>query len=443
MSALARHFKNIGKNVAGYDRTATQLTQQLISEGIDIHFQDSIDLIPASYTDKENTLVVYTPAIPKDHKEFKYFEQENFEILKRASALGLTANIKKGIAVSGTHGKTSVSTITSYLLKNSHVECSAFLGGISKNFETNYIYSEKSDFVVVEADEFDRSFLQLKPYIAVVTAIDADHLEIYADKENIISSFNQFIGQVNEKGSIIINSKVIRDLDLPKGPNIYTYSLDDEKSNFYAKDITIKDGLYTFDLATPNTIIDDLNLGIPGKVNLENAIVAIACALEAGVTPKEIKSALPKIKGVKRRFDILYRTEKTIYIDDYAHHPEEIKRFLESLKEIFPDKEITGVFQPHLYSRTKDFATDFAESLSLLDNLYLLDIYPARELPIPGVTSEIIFNKVNCKHKTMCRRDDVPSLLKNDFKDVWVTMGAGDIDILTDPIMQILKERNN
>jgi UDP-N-acetylmuramate--alanine ligase len=291
----------------------------------------------------------------------------------------------------------------------------------------------------VEADEYDRSFLQLHPHIAVVTAIDPDHLEIYSNKENIISSFNTFISQVHSDGSLIINKKVAKVVNIPDDLKTYTYSLYDTDCDFYVNKKEIINGLFTFTLRTPEKEIKDLTLGIPGNVNLENAIAAIAASLLSGATPDEIKKALPVIKGVKRRFDILYRSENKLYIDDYAHHPEEIRRFLESLKEISPGKKISGVFQPHLFSRTRDFAADFAKSLSLLDKLYLLEIYPAREEPIPGVTSEIIFKEVTCEQKQLCRKIELLEELKNDENDILVTIGAGDIDIFRDPIVEILK----
>lgn len=443
MSALARHFKNMGKNVAGYDRTPTPLTNALIDEGVKIHFDDSIDKIPQEYKNKNNTLVIYTPAIPDGHNEFNFFKDNGFELVKRAFTLGMITNEKKGIAVAGTHGKTSTSTLAAYILQNSKVDCSAFLGGISKNFHSNYLFSKNSDYVVVEADEFDRSFLHLHPNIAIVTAIDPDHLDIYSNKENILNSFNEFISQVDEDGYLILNKKTISDLRIPVGPTCYSYALKDNSCDFYASHIQLVNGLFNFTLNTPWAAIKDLTLGIPGNVNLENAVASMAASLIAGVSAAEIKSSLPNLKGVKRRIDILYRSENSIYIDDYAHHPEEIKRLLESLIEIFPDKTITGIFQPHLFSRTKDFAEDFAKSLSLLDKLYLLDIYPARELPIPGVTSQIIYNDVTCQQKKLCKLDNIMSLLKNSSDEILVTIGAGDIDTLTNPIVQLLKERDH
>ena len=439
MSALARYFKNMGTAVAGYDRTSTSLTSQLIKEGIDIHFEDSVDLIPETFKNSKDTLVVYTPAIPADQEEFVFFKNNGFEMVKRAYTLGLIANPKKCIAVAGTHGKTSVTTIISFLLKNSAVKCSAFLGGISKNFETNYLYSADSDFVVAEADEYDRSFLNLNPYIAVITAIDPDHLEIYNNKENIVASFNQFINQVKEGGKLIINGKIVNLVDIPPHLNYCTYSLYDSQCDYYVTSKEIVNGLYTFSLQTPEGEINNITLGIPGEVNLENTVAAVAAALNAGVKNDEVINSLTDIKGVKRRFDILYKTEYKIYIDDYAHHPEEIKRFLQSVRSLFPDKKIAGIFQPHLYSRTQDFADEFAKSLSLLDTLYLLDIYPAREKPIPGVTSDIIFRNVSCNNKYMCSKNEFPQLLAGENCEIIVTIGAGDIDTLIEKIIGFLK----
>jgi len=456
MSAIARYFKYIGKNVAGYDKTSTALTSMLIEEGIDMHFIDQIDLIPAIYKNelqKEKTLIVYTPAVPSNHAELTYFTQNNFQVIKRAKILGIINQTRKTIAIAGTHGKTTTTTLTAHLLMQSSIGCAAFLGGISKNYKTNFVLPHHAnslykkdeklndlEYVVLEADEFDRSFLQLNPHIAVITSVDADHLDIYGSKSEVINAFNQFIEKISPEGILIIKKGV--NLAFEKcNAKTYTYSLKDSKSDFYAMNISHKNGLYNFDIVTPDRVMEDLTLGAPGLINVENAIAAAAVAYFTGVEDDKIKNALESFAGVERRFDFQIKRESLIYIDDYAHHPEELTAFIRSVRDLFPGRKITGIFQPHLYSRTKDFADEFAKSLEFLDELILLEIYPAREEPIEGVTSQMIFEKVNLEEKFLCEKVNLIDFLKNRKVDVLVTLGAGDIDKLVKPIKEHLEER--
>lgn len=437
MSALARYFKSQGKFVAGYDKTSTPLTDELKKEGIDVHFEDKLELVPDPIiTHKDNTLVIYTPAVPNYHYEFNYFKEREYTVLKRAEVLGMIFSNRTGIAVAGTHGKTTTSTMLAHILTNSSVGCSAFLGGISKNFNSNFLISNKSDVVIAEADEYDRSFLHLFPYLAVITSVDADHLDIYGTHEEVIKSFNQFAQQITENGVLVYKKGLPIDVGSLNDVNDFTYSLT-EKANFYPENVRVVDGLYNFDLQTPMGIVRDIKLGIPGKMNLENAIAAISAAIILQVTPEEMISALSSFKGVKRRFEIQINKKDLIYIDDYAHHPEEIKACITSARELFPEKKIIGIFQPHLYTRTRDFADGFAENLSLLDELILLDIYPAREEPIEGVSSELIFNKVTIRNKTICKKENLIELLKTRKPELIITMGAGDIDGFSEKIKEI------
>jgi UDP-N-acetylmuramate--alanine ligase len=436
MSAIARYFKSIGKNVAGYDKVAKPLTSELEKEGIIIHFEDDIKNIPAAFLKKEHTLVIYTPAIPKEHKELNYFISNGFEIKKRSEVLGLLTKANYSLAVAGTHGKTTISTMLAHLLRQSRIGGNAFLGGISKNYKTNFLVDPESKYMVVEADEFDRSFLQLYPKMAVITAVDADHLDIYNNRENVVESFRQFANQI-EKGGILLIKKGI-DFTPPQRDDVkvYTYSIK-EPADFTAQNIRLENGLYRFDFIGAIEKIENLKLGIPGLLNVENAVAAIAMALLAGVKDDEIFNSLDKFKGIQRRFDIQVNTKDFIYIDDYAHHPEELKAAITSAKQLFKNKKITGVFQPHLYSRTNDFAAEFAQSLDLLDEVILLDIYPAREEPIPGVTSEIIFKNIKNKHKTLCTKGELLDVLKAKKPKVLMTMGAGDIDEFVEPIKSL------
>lgn len=425
MSALARYFNTQGKKVAGYDRTSTNLTKQLEKEGMSIHYTDDVNLIPAHFKVNNQTLVVYTPAVPFEHSEYKFFRENGFTIKKRAEVLGMISQTKDVIAIAGTHGKTTTSTITAHLLKQSGLDCSAFLGGISQNYKSNLLLSEKSNWVVAEADEYDRSFLHLYPKQAVVTAMDADHLDIYGTHEEVKKAFWQFISQIKEGGSLVIKKGL--DAGKPGNIKVYTYAL--ANADFCAENITVKDGLYHFDLNTPFGKIQDVNLGFPGLLNVENSIAAMSMALLAGVTKEEILKSIREFKGVQRRFDFHIRHKNFMFIDDYGHHPEELRYTIQSVKDLYPGKKVTGIFQPHLYSRTNDFAKEFAQSLDLLDQAIVLDIYPARELPMPGVTSSIITDKMQNGNKILCKKQELLSVLENiDKPDIVITMGAGDID---------------
>ncbi len=443
MSALARFFISENKKVAGYDRVETQITKDLQKLGAKIHFDDNIKVIDKEFLDNKNTLVIYTPAIPNEHSELNYFKNNDFKIYKRAKILGEIANQKKGIAVAGTHGKTTISSMIAHILKISSQGCNAFLGGIVKNYDSNFILTEKSENIVVEADEFDRSFLQLFPYAAVISSIDADHLDIYGDKNELINSFNLFANQVNEKGFIVVKDKIF-DKIKSKAQKI-SYSLNNINADVYAENVKKQENnLYTFDCIYFNEKIKNISLGFPGLHNIENAIAAITVTKMLGVKNNEIYEALKIFSGIKRRFDLQINSDKIVFIDDYAHHPEELKSTITSVKNIYENKKITGIFQPHLYSRTKDFADGFADALAMLDEIILLDIYPARELPIEGVTSKIIFDKIKNKNKKLVNKNDLLNLLKNknDLK-VLVMLGAGDIDQLVEPVKQILIKNYN
>lgn len=441
MSALARYFNAQGKNVAGYDRTPTNLTQQLESEGMQVHYADDLNAIPEPFKDRENTLVIYTPAVPADHKELSFFKDNGFSIKKRAEILGLISQAKDVIAIAGTHGKTTTSTMTSHLLKQSHLDCSAFLGGISQNYHSNLLLSSTSNWVVAEADEYDRSFLQLYPKQAVVTAMDADHLDIYGTHDEVKKAFRQFISQIKDGGSLVIKKGL--DAGNPGNIKVFTYSLS-EQADFCAENIQVRDGLYHFDLNTPFGKLKGLTLGFPGLLNVENSVAAMSMALLAGVKHEEIYTALRTFKGVQRRFDFHIRHKDFMLIDDYGHHPEELRYTIQSVKDLYPGKKVTGIFQPHLYSRTKDFAEEFARSLDLLDQVILLDIYPARELPIPGVTSQIILDKMHNSNKILCKKQELPLVAGNIEKpDIVLTMGAGDIDTFLGTLKELFIKKYN
>ncbi len=433
MSALARYFKHLGLEVQGYDRTETKLTQQLDKEDILVHFEDTIDRIDNDFLDKDSTLVVFTPAIPKEHLQLNYFINNGFTVMKRAEVLGLITQSRKTIAVAGTHGKTTVSTMISHLLHHSHIGCDAFVGGIAKNYNSNLILSEKSNFAVVEADEFDRSFLKLFPFFAVITATDADHLDIYSSKEQMLESFKEFSKQIDENGVLFVRKQIYSNFIDTTAKMLFTYSLK-ATADFYAKNIRQNRETYQFDLKTPIGEFKDFTLGMPGLVNLENAVAALAVCLTTGAKVEDLKKSLADFKGINRRFDYRINTENLVFIDDYAHHPEELKAVINSVKDIYSSKKITGVFQPHLFTRTRDFAEDFAKSLDLLDEIILLDIYPARELPIEGVTSEIIFEKIKNTNKTLCNKEELIDVLKQKKIEVLLTLGAGDIDKFLEPI---------
>ena len=445
MSAIARYFNTLGKKVAGFDRTATLLTQQLMEEGMDIHFIEDLNFIPQEYFEVRNdTIIIYTPAIPESNIELKYFRKIEHNIYKRSEVLGLITQKTNAIAVAGTHGKTTISTITSLLLKESGVDCTAFLGGISKNYDNNLLLSEKSNYVVVEADEFDRSFLRLSPTMAIISSCDADHLDIYGDKEEIEKAFNEFITKIKPGGTLIIKAGLNLDYEANKDINVFTYSFDGP-SDYYARDVMLSHDFYIFDIVTPTMVIKNLSISLTGLMNIENAVAAVAIAQQLGIPENKINKALYQFKGIKRRFDFQIKNRNTVFIDDYAHHPEELKATITSARDLFPGKRLTGVFQPHLYTRTRDFAEDFAKSLSLLDELILLDIYPAREEPIKGVTSELIFDKVELDDKILCRKDELVDLLDQTELEVLITMGAGDIDKLVGTIkkMLLVKQKAN
>lgn len=434
MSALARYFLSLGKIVSGYDKTPSDITDSLSNEGAFVFFDDSVQKLAEAKVDSR-TLIIYTPAVPKTSELYNYFINNKFDVKKRAEVLGLIANEKTCIAVSGTHGKTTVTTLISHILTHSETGCNAFLGGISKNYNTNFLKSE-SDLVVVEADEYDKSFHKLFPKYSVVTSVDADHLDIYDDYNNVRNSFNTFIRNNSKDGCVILKKGI--GLDVPENVKHYTYSLNSE-ADYFAENIHIdEEGFYEFDLNTPFAKIQNIKLGLPGLINVENAIAAIAISKQLGVEDEKIKNALAVFQGVKRRFDFQIRTPKLVYIDDYAHHPEELRAAIGSIKSMFQGKKVTGIFQPHLYSRTRDFAEGFAESLNMLDELILLDIYPARELPIEGVTSEIIFDKVTLKNKYLYRKHELLKELENKEIEVLATFGAGDIDRLVSPITNFL-----
>ena len=439
MSALARYFNTKGFAVGGYDRSKTKLTSDLEAEGISICYNESVNHIPAEFVKPESTLIVLTPAVPESHPQLQYFREQNYTILKRAQVLGDITRQSKGICIAGTHGKTTTSTITAHLLYQSQVTCSAFLGGISNNYNTNLLLSKNSNLVVIEADEYDRSFHQLSPYMAVITSVDADHLDIYDTPEAFHQSFEHFASLVTPGGVIIIKKGIELELKLQKGVKLYTYSMD-EGGDFHAEKIKISQGEIHFDFVTPTETIANVRLGVPVRINVENSVAAMALAWLNGVTADELRVGISSFSGIYRRFNTVYKTNKLVYMDDYAHHPSELKASISSIRTLYPGRKITGIFQPHLYSRTRDFANDFADALSLLDELILLDIYPAREQPIEGVTSDIILSKVKLKNKTLCSKENLLSLLKEKEIDVLVTFGAGDIDTIVPLIKNQLKQ---
>jgi UDP-N-acetylmuramate--alanine ligase len=442
MSALARYFKFTGRNVAGYDRTPTTLTDTLQQEGIDVHFEDDIRKIPKSWNPAE-TLAVFTPALPDDHTELSWFREKPIGLLKRAKVLGMICNDKSGIAISGTHGKTTVSTMTANILNHTESGCGAFLGGISKNFGSNLLLpKDNSPWIVAEADEFDRSFLHLQPLLALVTSLDADHLDIYGDKGKIVDAFEKFISQIKPGGKLVVKKGV--EINTAKtSAQVFSYALNEE-ADFTTVDLHLdtQNGCYRFGLKTPEGIIANCTMNYPGLVNVENAVGAAALAFLAGIPASAVKAGIEDYRGVVRRFDVHLKNKKNIFIDDYAHHPAELKAVITSVKALYPERKLTGIFQPHLYSRTKDFAAEFAESLDLLDCAILIPLYPAREEPLKGVSSEIIFNKMELENKFLLTRDETMEWLKNNPVDMVLTMGAGDIDRMVEPITEILKNKN-
>ncbi len=433
MSALARYFKSLGAEVGGYDKTSTQLTDELKGEGIEVIFEDEVKFMP-----KDADLVVYTPAIPKDHKGLNFYKENGYSLKKRSEVLGIISADRFTIAVAGSHGKTTVSSMIAHILTQSGFGCSAFLGGIAVNYNSNYLQGQ-NDVVVIEADEFDRSFHRLSPDMAVVTAVDTDHLDIYGSKEAIDEAFLEFVGKVAEDGFLVVKNNQSINEKLPVLDKAF-YDLHDTEADVYCSKYWVVDGGYLFNVNFFGTEMKGLRLNIGGFHNIENALAAITIAKELRITDEHIKAALASFKGIKRRFEKLVDNEKHVFIDDYAHHPEEIRVFLESVKEIYPKRKITAIFQPHLFSRTKDLADGFAKALSTVDEVILLDIYPARELPMEGVTSELIYNQLTCARKSLVKKEDLVDTLRqrNDL-DVVLTIGAGDIDKYLESIKALLQ----
>ena len=440
MSALVRYFLSKGKKVGGYDRTPSELTMKLIEEGADIHYEEAPEKIPAEFKDPESTLVVYTAAMPEDHILLQYFRKHGFTIYKRAQVLGMLTRSCKGLCAAGTHGKTTTSTMTAHLLHQSQVGCDAFLGGISKNYGTNLLLSDSSAYVVIEADEFDRSFHWLSPYATIITSTDADHLDIYGTEEAYLESFNHYTSLIQPGGSLVIREGIRLQPRLQEGVRLYTYS--SESGDFHAENIRIGGGEIVFDYVSPLGNISDVQLGVPVAINIENGIAAMALAQLSGVSNEEIKTGMASFRGVDRRFDFKIKTDKVVYLSDYAHHPEEIKQSILSMRALYGDKKLTGIFQPHLYTRTRDFYQEFAESLSLLDEVILTDIYPARELPIEGVSSQLIYDNLRPDiDKILCTKEEVIDILKKKEIEVLMTLGAGDIENYAPQICEILNER--
>lgn len=440
MSAIARYFLNKGILVGGYDRTPSDLTQKLEEEGALIHYEENVALIPEACKDKDSALIIYTPAIPASHQELVYFKENQFDLQKRAQVLGTLTRAHKGLCVAGTHGKTTTTSMTAHILHNSHVDCNAFLGGITKNYGTNYILSAKSDYVVIEADEFDRSFHWLSPYASVITATDPDHLDIYGTKEAYLESFAKYSSLIQPGGYLILHKDLEMEARVQDNVTVYSYSRNE--GDFHAENIRIGNGEIFFDLVSPFENIKDVQLGVPVSINIENSIGAMALAQIAGATAEEIKQSMASFRGVDRRFDFKIKNDHQVFLTDYAHHPEEIKQSIRSIKELYADKKITAIFQPHLYSRTRDFYKEFAEGLSLADDVILLDIYPAREAPIPGVTSKLIYDNLAPEvTKRMCTKDELLDLVQNSDFDVLIALGAGDIENYAPQIAEILKDK--
>ena len=405
-----------------------------------IHYEEDVEQIPAPCREKEACLVVYTPAIPDEHAELVYFRARGFEIEKRAQVLGRLTRSHKGLCVAGTHGKTTTSSMAAHILHQSHVDCNAFLGGITKNYGTNYILSDTSDYVVIEADEFDRSFHWLAPYASVITATDPDHLDIYGTKQAYLESFTKYTSLIRPDGFLILHEGLEMRPDVCEGVTVYTYSR--AHGDFHAENLRIGNGEICFDLVSPLGNISDVQLGVPVGVNIENGIAAMALAQIAGATADEIRSAMASFRGVDRRFDFKLKCDKAVFLTDYAHHPAEIRQSVVSIRELYGDRKIAAIFQPHLYTRTRDFFKEFAESLSLLDEVILTDIYPAREAPIPGVTSRLIYDRLASEvKKCLCRKEEVPEMVRRSDADVFILLGAGDIDAYVPQIMEVLKAR--
>lgn len=440
MSAIARYFIHKGMVVAGYDKTSSELTRRLEKEGMLIHYEESVDEIPHACKKPASTLVVYTPAIPADHKELTFFREGGFEIEKRAQVLGTLTRTHKGLCVAGTHGKTTTSTMCAHIMHQSQQDCNAFLGGISKNYGTNYILSDKSDFVVIEADEFDRSFHWLRPWMSVITSTDPDHLDIYGTKEAYLESFRHYTELIQPGGALILHKNLEMQQHVQEGVHVYEYSLDE--GDFHAENIKIENGEITFDFISPVECVRNVMLGQPVPINIENGVAAMAMAQLNGCTAEELRYGMKTYAGVDRRFDFKIKNDRHVFLSDYAHHPKEIYQSAKSIRELYKDRKITAIFQPHLYTRTRDFYQDFANSLSLLDEVILCDIYPAREKPIEGVTSKLIYDNLKPGvEKSMIHKEEVLDLVKSRDFDVLLVLGAGDLDNYVPQIAKLLESK--
>ena len=440
MSALERYFLACGKAVAGYDRTETPLTRALSAEGAQLHYEDNPELIPAGFRDAASTLVVLTPAIPADHKEWEWFRRKGFVIKKRAEVLGLLTRSMKGLCVAGTHGKTTTTAMTAHLLHQSHVGCNAFLGGITKNYGTNYLFSKESPYVVIEADEYDRSFHHLRPFASVITSTDADHLDIYGTEEAYIEAFRHYSTLIQPGGALIVHTGL--KLKPEPGEDVRLYSYGRADGDFHAESLRIGGGRIVFDLVSPIENVSDVELGVPVSVNIENGIAAMALAQLAGARADELRAAMATFGGVDRRFDFKIKRDDLVFLSDYAHHPEEIRQSILSVREVFAGRRLTAIFQPHLFTRTRDFYREFADSLSLLDEVILVDIYPAREKPIPGVTSQLIYDNLRPDMKRrLVQKEELPAIVHNERFDVLIVLGAGDVDDYVPELTQILLSR--
>ncbi len=440
MSAIARYYIKRGLVVGGYDKTPTPLTRDLEQEGAFVHYEENIALIPEACLQPASTLVVYTPAVPAEHAELQYFRTHGFQIQKRAQVLGDLTRMHKGLCVAGTHGKTTTSAMTAHILHQSHIDCNAFLGGITKNYGTNYILAPQSEYVVIEADEFDRSFHWLAPFATVITATDPDHLDIYGTKEAYLDSFRHYTELIQPGGYLVLHEGLQMQPHTPAGVTTYTYAR--QSGHFHAENIRIGGGEIVFDLVSPIQPIRDVRLGVPVGINIENGIAAMALAQIAGATADEIRTAMASFSGVDRRFDFHVKTPHIAYLSDYAHHPEEIRQSITSLREVYPEGRIMGIFQPHLYTRTRDFYREFADALSLLDEVALTEIYPAREQPIDGVSSQLIYDQLRPgMDKSLIRKQDVLELVRRSHFDVLITLGAGDLDNYADQIAAIVEQK--
>ena len=440
MSAIARYFIRKGMVVAGYDKTPSELTKQLEREGALLHYEENVDEIPHACRDPKQCLVIYTPAIPAEHKELQYFRANGFTVEKRAQVLGTLTRTHKGLCVAGTHGKTSTSTMCAHIMHQSHIDCNAFLGGISKNYSTNYIISAESDYVVIEADEFDRSFHWLRPWMSVITATDPDHLDIYGTKEAYLESFRHYTTLIQPGGALIIHCGLEMHADVQPGVKVYEYSR--TEGDFHAENIRIDNGTITFDFVSPIENVKDVELGQPVPINIDNGIAAMAMAQLAGCTAEELKYGMKTYRGVDRRFDFKINDSRHVLLSDYAHHPKEIYQSANSIRELYKGRHITAIFQPHLYTRTRDFYRDFADALSQLDEVILTEIYPAREQPIEGVTSQLIYDNLRPGiEKSIIRKDDVLDLVKQRDFDVLVILGAGDLDNYMPQITKIIENK--